>query len=389
MYEGQMVLYIPTDMQLSEEFCVENKLLRSMGGYIDDKRRNVTTVKLRGQRSDGIVLPIECLDKFTDISALKCGDRISTLNGKEIIKKYTPPIRTVSDTDKKQKGKQAKESRFPLFKEHVDTLQLDFNLDAFKVNDEIIITEKLEGTSGRTSYNDAVIDAPQNFIQKQINKILHKPNPTKIIKKYVTGTRRVILDDFDGGFYGTNLFRKTFHDDLEKNNKLCQGETIYYEIVGFLPDGKPIMPSHDNKKIKDKDFERDYGEKTVFSYGCEEKQCKMFVYRMTMNTGEIEIEYPWELVKLRCEQMALETVPELDHFMFTTVEDLCARVDLLLDRPSIIDGRHVAEGVCVRRNNTTTFSCLKKKGFYYKSLISSFKSETNVADMEEQQSEII
>lgn len=389
MYEGQIVLYVPTDMQLSEEFCIENKLLRSMGGYIDDKKRNVTTVKLRGQRSDGIVLPIECLSKFTDISTLKCGDRVSVLNGKEIIKKYVPPVKVIQENKKEKIEKQAKESRFPLFKEHVDTLQLDFNLDVFKVNDEIIITEKLEGTSGRTSYNDTIVDVPQNFIQKQINKILHKPTPTEIIKKYVSGTRRTILTNFDGGFYDSNLFRKTFHDDLEQNNKLHQGETVYYEIVGFLPNGKPIMPSHDNKKVKDKEFEREYGNKTVFSYGCEEKQCKMFVYRMTMNTGEIEIEYPWQLVKLRCEQMGIETVPELEHFMFTTVEDLCARVDLLLDRPSIIDSKHVAEGICVRRNNATTFSCLKKKGFYYKSLISAFKSETDVADMEEQQSEIV
>ena len=147
MYEGQMVLYVPTDMRLSEEFCVENKLLKSLGGYIDDKKRNVTTVKLRGQRSDGLVLPIECLSAFTDVSKLKPGDRISTLNGKEIITKYVPAGRNKNRSEKsgvrKTPSKKLAE-RFPLFKEHVDTLQLDFNLDVFKPYDEIIITEILE-----------------------------------------------------------------------------------------------------------------------------------------------------------------------------------------------------------------------------------------------------
>ena len=391
MYEGQMVLYVPTDMRLSEEFCVENKLLKSLGGYIDDKKRNVTTVKLRGQRSDGLVLPIECLSAFTDVSKLKPGDRISTLNGKEIITKYVPAGRNKNRSEKsgvrKTPSKKLAE-RFPLFKEHVDTLQFDFNLDVFKPYDEIIITEKLEGTSGRTSYNDTIVDKPQNWVQKKLNQILRKPTPTEIVKRYVTGTRRTVLTDFNGGFYGSDLFRKTFHDDLEQNDKLYKGETIYYEIVGFLPDGRPIMPSHNNKKVNDKEFQRIYGEQTVFSYGCEPKKCKMFVYRMTMNTGEIEIEYPWQLVKLRCEQMGLETVPELDHYMFTTVENTCARVEALLSKPSVIDGSHIAEGVCVRRNNATSFSCLKKKCWEYKALISIYKSEDNEPDIEEQESAV-
>lgn len=388
MYEGQMVLYVPTDMALSEEFCRENKLLKSMGGYIDDKKRNVKTLKLRGQRSDGLVMPIECLSAFTDISHLKVGDRITTLNGKEIITKYVPPItknRVRYNNGSKRPPKNLL-SAFPLFKEHVDTLQFDFNLHIFRPNDEIIITEKLEGTSGRTSYNDAIVDKPQNWVQKKLNKLLKKPTPTEIAKRYVTGTRRTVLTDYNGGFYGSDLFRKSFHDDLEQNNKLHVGETIYYEIVGFLPDGRPIMPSHSNSKANDKDFTKQFGETTVFSYGCKPKECKMYVYRMTMNTGEIEIEYPWNLVKLRCEQMGLETVPELDHYMFTTVEDTCARVDSLLDKASVIDGTHISEGVCIRRNNDTKFSCLKKKGWIYKALISVYKSETNVADIEEQES---
>lgn len=65
--------------------------------------------------------------------------------------------------------------------------------------------------------------------------------------------------------------------------------------------------------------------------------------------------------------MGLKTIPELEWF-FTTQEDLLSKVGLLLDRPSVIDSKHVAEGVVVRRNNIPRFVALKKKCFYFKIL---------------------
>ena len=50
---------------------------------------------------------------------------------------------------------------------------------------------------------------------------------------------RVILEDFDGGFYGSNEFRKPWHDFFE--NKLEKGETVYGEIVGYVNEQTPIM----------------------------------------------------------------------------------------------------------------------------------------------------
>jgi hypothetical protein len=63
--EGQRVIYFPVDGQLGKEFAEENKLVRvkdengnNIGGYLDPDKRNITALKLRGEKSDGLVLPI-------------------------------------------------------------------------------------------------------------------------------------------------------------------------------------------------------------------------------------------------------------------------------------------------------------------------------------------
>ena len=79
--EGQRVVYFPSDGQLSEEFANDNSLVRrkdengnNIGGYLDPNKRNITALKLRGEKSDGLVLPIEVLSKYTDINKLKLGE---------------------------------------------------------------------------------------------------------------------------------------------------------------------------------------------------------------------------------------------------------------------------------------------------------------------------
>ena len=69
-YDGQKIVYFPVDGQLSEEFANDNNLVRkkdengnNIGGYLDPDKRNITALKLRGEKSDGLVLPVEVLNK--------------------------------------------------------------------------------------------------------------------------------------------------------------------------------------------------------------------------------------------------------------------------------------------------------------------------------------
>lgn len=382
--DGDIVIYFPTDGQLSKEYCEYNNLVRkkdengnNIGGFLDPDKRNIKAIKLRGERSDGLVMPLESLDYISKHlkDTLVVGDQITVLDGQEVCKKYIPrtKVRTTGNAPTKRQKRKANE--FPLFEEHRDTEQLDYNVDNFKAGELITLTLKMHGTSGRTAF---LPSAGKNKIEHFIFKLFPR-------YRYVTGTRRVVLQQFEtDGYYGDNAFRAKYHRLLE--GKLKKGETIYYEIVGWVNDTTPIMAQGNNKKVNDKEFTKTYGETTTFSYGCKQGENQIYVYRMTMTTSDGEvIEYPWSLVKRRCEEMGINHVMELDRFIYTTKEDLYERVNKWLDIPDPIGKTHVAEGVVARLEDKPIFTAFKKKGFYFKVLEGLIKDEAIAPDLEESQ----
>ena len=63
-YEGQKVVYFPIDGKLGKEYAEEHNLVRkkdengnNIGGYLDPDKRNITAVKLRGEKSEGLIMP--------------------------------------------------------------------------------------------------------------------------------------------------------------------------------------------------------------------------------------------------------------------------------------------------------------------------------------------
>ena len=379
---GDIGIYFPVDGKLGERYAKENNLVRKkdaqgneIGGYLDPEKRNIKAMRLRGERSEGLYMPLESLSEFANITKLKVGDRITTLNGTLICEKYIPKTNRRKNYTNNNVKKKKKTVQYPLFKEHVDTEQLDYNLDQFRKGDTCYITLKMHGTSQRTGY------LPKE--RKGIFKFFKN--------KYgiVTGTRRVVLDNIDektsGGYYGNDGFRKQYHDYFK--DKLKKGETVYYEVVGWVDENTTIMPSGDNKKVQDKEFTKLYGDKTHFTYGCEQGFSDMYVYRITLTTDDgYVMEYPWELVKTRCEEMAVKHVPELDKFLFTNDKTLMNKVNKYLDITDPIGKTHISEGVVVRIDNRKTFKSYKKKGFYFKVLEGLIKETAEAPDMEEEQS---
>ena len=190
----------------------------------------------------------------------------------------------------------------PLFQEHADTEQLAYNLSAFHAGDLVEVTLKMHGTSQRTGYLPVLQGYKyRNRMEKRLYESRKTPNVIRSkIKRapiydwgYVTGTRRVVLDTFDeGGFYGNNAFREKHANVFE--GKLHKGETVYYEVVGFTDDGAPIMNPGNNSKLNDKEFTKQYGKTTTFSYGCapdgkEHPKSDLFVYRMTMTNEDGDV----------------------------------------------------------------------------------------------------
>lgn len=431
--ENQVGVYFPVDGQLSEEFCQVNDLVRRKdengnpaGGYLEPGKRNIKALRLRGEKSDGLFLPLTCLANFTTISDLKIGDTIDTLNGVEICRKYIPHSNHSNAGGSHGSVKKAKVNFAPTFYEHVDTAQLAYNLNAFKPGDVIELTLKMHGTSGRTGYLPLI-----KYKQSWLDKIFKKPGKEYKEYGYVTGTRRVVLDDkHDGGYYNDNDFRKEMAKKFE--GKLHKGEVVYYEIVGFVNSTTPIMASVKNSKISDKAFTKQYGPETVFSYGCDPNgsweeehysgapdtldfdktippKCEVYVYRMTMvnDDGDV-VEMSPDQMRYRCEQMGVKYVPVFERFIIpknpgevltdktgNTDYGVCSageyvlrKVEQYFDGPDPIGKSHVREGVVTRIVNRPDIAVYKHKNFSFKVLEGIAKDEAVEPDMEEAQDEM-
>ena len=455
--DNQLGVYFPSDGQLSVEFAEANNLLRkkdengnNIGGYMDPDKRNVTAIKLRGEKSDGLFLPLKSLESFGDISTLKEGDRIDAFNGHEICCKYVP--RRQNRRGHYSEGNKTRKKKVPvapLFAEHADTEQLAYNLAAFKPGDEIEITLKMHGTSQRTGYLPVFKGYKKDFWGRIMSCVKPKSEfAKKLLAKaevhatplydwgYVSGTRRTVLENFEGGYYGSNEFREAHSKFFE--GKLNKGEEIFYEVVGYTHTGAPIMASGDNKKLNDKDFVKQYGQTTVFSYGCvpyahaEEHyndsrpgyqdepvevhfpQSNIYVYRMTMtNEDGFTVEYSPDFMRYRCEQMGVKTVPVLakgkinetrDNHPYLDYYNLVAGfnnssvscdtpgecvkyvAEQFYDGPDPVGKTHIREGVVVRIINRPKFCAYKHKNWYFKALEGIVKVEAETPDIEEAES---
>lgn len=410
--ENDLYIYFPCDGQLSLEFCLNNNLLRKLpdgtpsSGYMDPDKRNVIAIKLRGNKSDGLVLPLNCVS-YTGVllNELTEGFAFTTLNGHEICKKYIPMRQNrqghVSEGNHVRKKKAP---IAPLFIEHADTEQLAYNLDAFKPNDLIEITLKMHGTSQRTGY----LPMFKGYKKTLLDRIMRRDGTPIYEYGYVSGTRRTVLNDWEGGFYGSNMFRKKHADFFE--GKLHKGEEVYYEVVGFTDEGMPIMSSASNRKLNDKDFLKKYGETTTFSYGCSctgyytygdgsydvLPKSDFYVYRMTMTNEDGDVvEYTPDFMRYRCEQMGCKCVPMLwkgfipEHPGATYDNTISAGewikniAEQYYDGPDPIGKTHVREGVVIRILNRPKFCAYKHKNFAFKCLEGLVKAEETAPDMEE------
>ena len=163
--EGDIGIYFPIDGKLSEEYATKNDLVRrkdengnDAGGYLDPNKRNIKALKLRGEKSDGLFMPLSSLKDFGDITKLKVGDRITIFNKHLICEKYIPRTNQRQSNGANKTKTKKKKILYPLFKEHVDTEQLDYNLGEFKKGDLCYITLKMHGTSQITYLKKEIID---------------------------------------------------------------------------------------------------------------------------------------------------------------------------------------------------------------------------------------
>jgi hypothetical protein len=288
------VLFV-AETQLSEEFTATNNLFRhkefnedkEAAGFIEDNRR-VKAIKLRGNRSDALFMPLSSL-AYTkvDLSEFKVGDAFEELNGFEVCKKFEVKRKSVP-THEKNKHKVFTRVDEKMFPRHYDTTQYYRVLDTFKPYTEIIVTQKLHGTLLR--FSNIPVKRKLSFIEGLAAKLGVKVQQEEY--DHVYGSNRVIKDannDKQMHFYDHDIWTeaaKKFDDMVPENF------VVYGELIGWTEDGSPIQKH--------------------YTYRVPHGTNDVYIYRVAQINGQgILTDLSWDQLKEWCRDRGMKPVPEL------------------------------------------------------------------------------
>lgn len=381
--DEELGLYLPCELQISEEFAKANDLIRrkdehgnTAGGMFEENRR-VRIQKFRGVKSHGFWCPLSYLSTFGDTSVLKEGDKLTEFNGIPICQKYFPR-RTASTRSKKvNEVNELKQKQSVWFPKHKDTEQLKYCLNDIRPGENIVVTLKVHGTSQRVakSYDEK----PEKWYDKVLSKFGIQTD-RKFLRNY-NGTRNVILKGDDNGYYSEHFRNKV----AEKLYPYLEDHlSIYFEVVGWEGPNSLIMPKHHTAKSKDKNLQKQFGDEITYSYGCVEGTFDIYVYRIAyvLPNGKT-IDLTWDEVKNKCNSWGVKHVPEIERFVFDGDYDkLIERIEAVSDGVDLIDKRHIREGVCVRCDGSH-WKTYKNKGWTFRVLEGIAKENDDYEDMEE------
>ena len=395
--KGDLMVYFPLESTISTEFLSYTNSLdnaemnhdKTVKGFFSYKQRRVKALKLRGEKSEGYIVPVSQLEAFSkDVLGKKAvfdeshvGQDFDEINGHMLCQKYVIFVNTPNPNKKKTKGSLKKyESKLVdnQFRLHYDTEQLKRNMFKISPTDLISITDKLHGTSFVVS--NVLIKKKSNIFNKIAKLIGFDIKDTEYGMLY--SSRCVIknqnyLDPKDnGGFYKEDLW-KLVADRLYPLMK--EGISVYGEIVGYTPSGGWIQ--------------RD------FDYGMNQGNYDFYIYRVTYTsaTGDV-YEFSHNQVKEWCKKHDVKMVPE---FYYGYAKDLWnIRVDgqddwhdmflqmainTYLEKDCTICKNKVpSEGVVLRKDNVHDYEAFKLKSFRFLEKESK-DLDTGVVDIESAQ----
>lgn len=290
--EPGLYVYFPVLSQINPQLLQYLNLYRNKNlnkdpektGYFEDKGV-VKAINLRGVKSEGFLMPIVDLDNFlVDSVNVSLGDVDPNIEFDEvehdgktfwISKKYIVPVTRTPGTQGSSKERKKKKGLNKIideqFRFHYDTTLIKKCPHVLHPGDLIHISSKWHGTSGISAY---VLCHKTLTWKEKIAKWLTGYNFD--IYDYVYSSRTVIKNAYynkevTAGYYGCDVWK--YADDYIKTF-LIKGLTLYYEIVGYLPNGGYIQKNYDYgceppTKIGD-----------IIQYK-EGKNFKVLVYRIT------------------------------------------------------------------------------------------------------------
>lgn len=381
---GTLGVFFPADGQLSHEMCAANNLynesaLRELGalefspppyGFFDIKRR-VRSQKFRGEKSDGLWLPLSSLawTGHTE-SVLKSGTTFTELAGRAICNKFETEATKQARASNKQRTA-AKPEIDVVFPKHRDTEQFRYAAAHIPEGSVIYISEKLHGTSGR--FGNVLEVKQPTWWQRALRRKAERH------WSHFNGSRNITLEKDTGkGYYGTNDFRYLATLNLE----LHKGEILYFELVGYVNDSTPIMHT---QPVKDKELQKRYGKTMTYTYGCVPGESKLFVYRiLRLNEDGVETELSWPQVKGRCDELGLTTVPTDRALIYSEPSTFFTGwIDRVAEGASQLDPAHIREGVVLRIEQPDgRVRFLKHKSFDF-GVLEGYIKDADVVDIEE------
>lgn len=315
---GDKVIYIPIDSILPQE--LEERIF-GPDSKIKLSKSRVRTIKIRKAISQGMIIPLDYLP--SDQGPWDEGDNVMDILG---ITKFEPP----KNAQASLRGNQVSKKQInPNFNKYTNLEHFKNYPDVFNPDDEVIITEKIHGTSFRCGY---VKFEPNTWLKKQLQilgkwikttklKVLYN-FATKIAPEYewVYGSRNVQLQqrkNSDPIYYNKNVYAECV-DNYHLTKILKSNEVIYGEIYG---DG---IQKH-------------------YTYGCKENERRLVIYDIKVNNQWLSYD---ESIKF-CKDRGLPYVPILYQGLYNKDK----LVELTSGKSILNSIQKVREGAVIRSVN--------------------------------------
>ena len=399
--DGMLYIYFPAESALNAEYLswsnsYEDKELnadKEKKGFFN-KHGRVRNIKLRGERSEGYIVPVA--DLATWLSE-KTGSKVAFTESDvdnefdyfddiKISEKYVnrSALKQPGLAGSKNQKKVARQSKLVegQFRFHIDTSHLSKNMHNIDPNDLISITNKLHGTSFIVS--KILCKKTLSWFEKLLKRIGVPIVDTHYDMVY--SSRKVIKNEYNDISTRQHYYGEDIWGEISKTLEplVSEGITMYGEAVGYTRGGGYIQAAKNG---------------LGYDYGCAPGEYKMFIYRITLTniSGKV-FEFSAKQVKDYCAKMGLNSVPE---FYYGYAKDLFPELSLenhwqenFLQKLSetylekdcdICVNKVPGEGIVLRKE-TLDIDVFKHKSFRFKAQESELNDSGEV-DMETQESE--
>lgn len=351
--ESSLGVFFSAEVQLSDKYCYENNLYREDSrtgnlnkdkgakGYIE-KNRRIRAIKFKNNISNGLFMPLKSLE-FTgiNVSLLNEGDSFDVLNGEEICRKYVIPHKEGRAQKIVDRGFIRADKKF--MPEHIDTENFFKNYDKIDPNKEVIITQKIHGTSVRIA--NTMVNHKKTFIERIAS--FFGANIIKTEFAYLYGSRKVIKDinnPNQNHFYETDIWTT---EGKKLDGLIPENYLLFGELVGWTVEGKEIQKN--------------------YTYGIPQGQCELYIYRIAIiNEKGLTTDLTWDQVVEFCDKNNIKHVAELtrcklfeltmNDFEFAKMFLDCRYFENPLYRNALWLGDNkdlVDEGICIRADGLT------------------------------------